>query len=184
MKPPRRPLPVTLDRLTNRALHYLERFSASEKSLRDVLMRRARPAGRLHGQAEPDIRAMVEQVVTRLREGGLLDDRRFAEGRAATLARTGRSARRIRDTLKSKGIEGSLIAAAMAVADREADELTRAHAFARRRRLGPYRQPPDPGRRMKDLAAMARAGFAPDTARRVIDGESDETQQAWAPIRG
>lgn len=174
MKPLRRPPPpVTLDRLTNRALHYLERFSASEKGLREVLLRRARPAGRLHGQDDGEIRTLVDRVVARMREVGFLDDRRFAEGRATTLARAGRSGRRIRETLKSKGVDDDLIDAAMRSADREAGELARAHAFARRRRLGPYRQPPDPGRRARDLAAMARAGFGLGMARLVIDGDGD-----------
>ena len=43
-------------------------------------------------------------------------------------------------------------------------------ALARRRRLGPFRLPEQRAdRRTKDLAAMARAGFAFDVARKVID---------------
>ncbi|MGH6947427.1 MAG: regulatory protein RecX, partial [Kiloniellales bacterium] len=49
-------------------------------------------------------------------------------------------------------------------------ELKAALAFARRRRLGPYRAEPDrAGRRERDLAALARQGFAYELARRVID---------------
>ncbi|HZW47967.1 MAG TPA: regulatory protein RecX, partial [Microvirga sp.] len=58
----------------------------------------------------------------------------------------------------------------------EDDEERAARAFARRRKLGPYR----PGERVpyrdKDLAAMARAGFRFDVARSIIDGELDEGQ--------
>jgi len=44
---------------------------------------------------------------------------------------------------------------------------------ARRRRLGPYRMPEVRAeRRDKDLAALARAGFDYDTARRVIEAET------------
>ena len=52
-------------------------------------------------------------------------------------------------------------------------EWRAAVALARRRRLGPYR--PDNERkdkRARDLAAMARAGFDYDVARKVIDAAS------------
>ncbi|MDE0409722.1 MAG: RecX family transcriptional regulator, partial [Alphaproteobacteria bacterium] len=46
-------------------------------------------------------------------------------------------------------------------------------ALARRRRLGPWRDPAErAARRQKDLAAMARAGFRLDVARQVIDAEA------------
>ena len=55
----------------------------------------------------------------------------------------------------------------------EEPELEAAQRYARRRRLGPYRA--DPAARSecrdKDLACMARAGFAGRVARQVIDAE-------------
>ena len=48
-------------------------------------------------------------------------------------------------------------------------ELKAAAAFARRRRLGPYRTKDREPNRLRDLAALARAGFAYDLARKVID---------------
>ena len=47
--------------------------------------------------------------------------------------------------------------------------------MARRRRLGPYR--PAEARkdqRLRDLATMARAGFAYDVARKVVDAASPD----------
>ncbi len=54
-------------------------------------------------------------------------------------------------------------------------ELAAALACARRRRLGPYRPPPArKSMRQKDLASLARAGFAYDVARRVVEAETAE----------
>ncbi len=48
-------------------------------------------------------------------------------------------------------------------------------ACARRRRLGPYRPPTErKPKREKDLASLARAGFAYDIARRVVEAETAE----------
>ena len=54
-------------------------------------------------------------------------------------------------------------------------DLAAALAFARRRRLGPFRpQGERAARRLKDLAALARQGFAADLARRIVDAEDLE----------
>jgi regulatory protein len=55
----------------------------------------------------------------------------------------------------------------------EAD-LTAARRLAQRRRLGPWRAKNRAEHRMKDIAALGRAGFSYDTARAVIDGEVEE----------
>ena len=52
----------------------------------------------------------------------------------------------------------------------------RTRAFARRRKLGPFRPGERAPYRDKDLAAMARAGFRFDVARRIVEGERDEEQ--------
>ena len=54
-------------------------------------------------------------------------------------------------------------------------ELAAAIAFARRRRLGPWRLPEQrPDRRLRDLAALGRQGFSGTLARKVIDAEDIE----------
>ena len=55
-------------------------------------------------------------------------------------------------------------------------ENAAALAYAKRRRLGVFRAEPDdsPERRRKDLAALARAGFAMEVASRALKGEGGE----------
>ncbi len=51
--------------------------------------------------------------------------------------------------------------------------MAAALAHARRRRLGPCRPPAArKSMREKDLASLARAGFAYDVARRVVEAET------------
>ncbi|MTJ81142.1 MAG: RecX family transcriptional regulator [Telmatospirillum sp.] len=169
---------VTAASLENSALHYLSRFAATEQALRRVLMRKVDRAAQAHGDDPAEGGRMVEALIARYRRAGLLDDRRFAEGRTQTLLARGAPLRSIRQTLCRQGVDGDLAGAVIdalreELADRGEDaDLEAALAYARRRRLGPHR--PEEKRalwRDKDLASMGRAGFSWELARRVIDGD-------------
>ena len=170
-KPPRRVTPAYLQRA---AMSYLERYASSAENLRRVLRRKADKRCRLRGEDPAEFHEMIDEVVARSLRSGLIDDSRYAEARVATLRRRGGSARAIQAKLSAKGVDRTTIAAALEGED--GDEEQAARAFARRRKLGPYRPGERAPYRDKDLAALARAGFRFDVARKVIDGEmEDET---------
>jgi regulatory protein len=166
-KPPRKVTPAYLQRA---ALAYLERYASSAENLRRVLKRKVDKRCRLRGEDPAEFQEMIDEVVAKSLRAGLLDDTRYAEARVATLRRRGGSARAIQAKLSAKGVDRATIAAALEDGE-EDDEEKAAHAFARRRKLGPYRPGERAPYRDKDLAAMARAGFRFDVARGVIDGE-------------
>jgi regulatory protein len=171
----RPPKKATATHLGNVALWYLQRFAASADSLRKVLMRRVEKSARAHGTDREEGAAFVEDIITRFRASGLLDDRVYAEGRTRSLHRRGISTRAIRARLAAKGVGADDIDAALKALRDETPEpdLAAAIAYARRRRLGPWRQGDDrEDRRERDLAVLARQGFGYDTARRVIEAEN------------
>lgn len=171
-RPKRKPAQATSRHLENVALFYLQRYASSTENLRRVLMRRVVRAAEAHGSDVEEGEAQVDALLGRLEAAGLLDDRRYADAAARGLARRGRSRRGIGATLLRKGVPADL---ARATVDRlEAEdpevEIKAAVAYARRRRLGPYRPQEDRAeRRVRDLAAMARAGFSTSVARAVVD---------------
>jgi regulatory protein len=167
-----RPLPraVTPAYLDRAALAYLERFASSAENLRRVLKRKVERRCRLRGEDPAPFLALLDDVVARALRSGLVDDRRYAEARVATLRRRGASARAIGAKLAGKGVARDVVAGALAASDE--DELAAAHGLARRRRLGPYRTGDRAAAREKDLAALARAGFAFGVAREVVDGDT------------
>jgi regulatory protein len=184
-RPPRSgPKPATPERLAKAALAYLERYATSAENLRRVLMRRVDRSARAHGTDRAAGIAEIEALVQRYRGAGLLDDARFAEGRVASLRRQGGSARKIRAALAAKGVAGAIVDRALAGHAEEAgragaaDDLAAALAFARRRRLGPYRPPgARAALRERDLAALGRAGFGYEVARRVVGAaDADELE--------
>ncbi len=171
-KPPRKVSPAYLQRA---AMAYLERYSSSAENLRRVLRRKVDKRCRLRGEDPAEFHELIDEVVAKSLRIGLIDDSRYAEARVATLRRRGGSARAIQAKLSAKGIDRTTIAAALE--GEEGDEEQAARAFARRRKLGPFRPGERAPYRDKDLAAMARAGFRFDVARQVIEGERDEQGQ-------
>jgi regulatory protein len=165
---PRAVTPAYLDRA---ALAYLERFASSAQNLARVLKRKVERRCRMRSEDPAPFLALIDDVVARAVRGGLVDDRRYAEGRVASLRRRGGSARAIGAKLAAKGVARDTVAAVLVGAAE--DELAAAHALARRRRLGPYRTGDRAAFREKDLAAFARAGFSFAVARRIVDEFTD-----------
>lgn len=178
---PRPPRPVTAAYLERTALHYLERYGASTEMLRRVLQRRVAARCRLREEDPAEYAETIEAVVARAVGAGLVDDTVFATAKVRSLRRRGGSARAIQAKLAAKGVEREVVAAALAAEEAERDpdaeengEEDAARAYARRRRLGPFRRPDArAAARERDIGAMARAGFALALARRVIDAEPD-----------
>ena len=167
----RRPKPVTRAYLENAAGAYLERYASSLANLRRILTRKVERRCRATGEDPAAYAEMVEEVVRRFQEAGLVDDRRYAEAKVASLRRRGASAPLVAARLEAKGVARDLIDAALAEDAR--DERAAAEAFARRRRLGVWRTSGRAENRAKDLAALARAGFGFDLAKKVVDAEPD-----------
>jgi regulatory protein len=168
------PRPPTPERLHARALFYLERFATTGAHLRRVLLRRALRDAEALGLDPAAVRRDVDAVVARVVAARLVDDRLFAASRARRLAEAGRSPARIRLALAQKGLDETAIAAAMGeLAEEKGDpELAAAITYAKRRRLGPWREAQARAEHAaKDLAALARAGFGYRVARRVIEAE-------------
>jgi regulatory protein len=181
-KPPRAITPEYLDKA---ALFYLERYASSADNLARVLMRRVEKAARAGISDREEGRALVAALVERYRARGLLDDRIYAEGRARTLLRQGRPRAAIARRLAAKGVGAEAIDAAIGslVEDATDPDLSAAIAFARRRRLGPYRLKDRAEFRDKDLAALGRAGFSYDLARKVIAAATPDALEAMLTER-
>ena len=126
---------------------------------------------------------MVDALLDRLVESGRLNDRAYTDSKVRSLSHRGSSARAISAKLAAKGVGREAVAASLEeLREREGDpELASALALARKRRLGPYR---DPALRkemaQKDLGVMARAGFSFDLAKKILSKGSVEELEEWA----
>jgi regulatory protein len=162
--------PPPLDRalLEEWALAYLARYASSAANLRRVLQRRARRRPGREGDAIAAADTLIDSLVMRYCATGLVDDAAYAAAQARRRLARGHSVRRIAAGLASKGIAAAAAAAAVGalIAAGGDPELAGACAFARRRRLGPFRRAP--AERGRELAAFARAGFGRRAAEAVL----------------
>jgi regulatory protein len=179
--------PPNEEALHEAALAYLARYAATRATLLRALTRRVDRWAR--GAEGPDVpaqaaaaRAAARTVVARLAAAGLVDDAAFAAARARRLRRTGRSRRAAAAHLAARGVDTETLAAALP--EDVEEELAAAVAFARRRRLGPFRggqSTPEIARR--ELAALARAGFPGAIARAVLALAPAEAEAMLARLR-
>lgn len=173
-KPPRPVTPAVLDRM---ALAYLERYASSAQNLRRVLARKVERRCRLREEDPEPFLPLVDAAVARAVSSGLVNDAGYAEARVASLRRRGGSSRAISARLVAKGVDRETAREALArdadarAADDPDDDPEReaARALARRRRIGPFRAAARGENRDRDLARLARAGFAYAIARAVVD---------------
>ena len=172
-KKDKRPPNVSKVGLEGAALRYLERFDCSVERLRKVLTERIRKAARAGVPEAAQAPAIVVELLMRYQASGLVNDQRFAQNFAARQRDRGASRRVIEQKLRARGISSEVVQETLPREGSAQSELEAAHAFARRRRLGPHRKPETrEAFRRKDLMAMARAGFSYDTASRVVGNSS------------
>jgi regulatory protein len=164
------------------ALQYLARFASSAENLRRVLLRRARRRRPLDREALRRLETLIEALVADYQQNRLIDDGAFAEARARSLLRRGASLPAVGMKLRAKGVSPEIVAGAVDAIKAESGgsdlDLAAACAFARRRRLGPYRRAA--AERAKELAAFARAGFARRIAEAVLACKDAQAAEALA----
>jgi regulatory protein len=162
---------LTAELIYQRALHYLERYAAPRAGVQAVLQRSVRRAQRRGEEIPAQTGQWITAALDKLEQAGYLNDKTFAEAKLVSLRRAGASTQKIRQKLAVKGVERDVVAAVLE--QDESNDRVAAVAFARRRRLGPFA---DARKRAelkdKHIAAMARAGFSLDLARRIV-GVSD-----------
>ena len=127
-------------------------------------------------------RQAAREVARALAGSGVVDDAAYAASRARSLARAGRSRRAIGAHLASKGVAQETARAALPEPDAE---LAAALAYARRRRLGPFRADPDADAdaRRREVGAMARAGFPQPVATQALRMGRDEAEALVITLR-
>lgn len=184
--------PLNEEKLRRVAIDYLARYAASEAALRQVLERRIlRQMMRDEGFAadtekQHALRTTIDAIIASHKQTGALNDAAFAETKIASLRRSGASQKRIEQKLAHKGVAKDVVRKTLDAFDEDHDagaseegngaEYQAALTFARKRRLGPFRTlireelDTDAQRKQqaRDIAALARAGFSYDIAKRVL----------------
>ena len=156
--------PLDRKALEAAALRYLGQRGASRAQLARALKRKVlRDARKREVEPAPEADEWIDEVLTKMEGWGYLDDAKYALDKAKAMRRRGASRRKIQAKLAEKGITGELADGAL-VDEGGRAEREAAEALVLRRRFGH-----DPERRSKELAALARAGFSYDVARKALE---------------
>ena len=166
------------------ALRYLARYAATAEQVTRVLQRRLMR----HGDGDPasaaEVKERIARVVAALAGAALLNDADYAAMKAGSLYRRGASSLQILATLRDKGVPDGLAREALAELDAlhgEDRERRAALRYAQRRGLGPWTRPERRAdRRLRDIAAMMRAGFPAPLATWAVDAERTEADALLA----
>jgi regulatory protein len=177
-KPRKPPAEPTESLLHEAAMAHLARYGATQAGVIRVLDRKiARWAASVTDAAEQvaAARATARAIVARLAASGAVNDAEFAASRARSLQRAGKSSRAIGAHLSSRGVSREL---AEENVPEDADrELAAAVIHMRKRRLGPFRTAVEkPETRRRELANLARAGFAHGVAAQALKLSQDEAE--------
>jgi regulatory protein len=155
--------------LREAALHHLERFSTSAAHLRGVLLRRVYRRTREETERVEAIET-IDRIVQRFAEVGLLDDRAYAERRAETMHRQGKSLRALQADLLGRGVARQIASEVVRALEAKIGDpdLSAAIAYAKKRRLGPFRPEEREAFRDKDATKLLRRGFEWHVVERVM----------------
>lgn len=173
------------EKLRRSGFAYLQRYSASEAHFSELMeqkLRRWEAAGYVALGEETRATDLIAALTAEFRELGLLDDAGFAASRVASARRKGTSRLKIALGLRAKGVDGEL--ARTAIEEEGTDETVAALRFCRRRRIGPWRrgERPDRDGLNKEIAMLARQGFATQLGRAVVLLSLEEAEEKLGVI--
>jgi regulatory protein len=163
----------------NSAAYRLARRMMSERELADAIKRKAK--SKFEGITEAQLLALAEHAVAFGLNMKALDDTNYAQVRAASAGRTGKSTRAVARKLAEKGIEREIIETAVS----EIDDLRSAIVYARKKAFGPFRRKPaDDQQERRELASFGRQGFSFDVGRRVTRMTIEEAEDILSNAAG
>lgn len=185
---------IQLPDLKEYALNYLARYNNTEaglvKLLRQKVNRWIKQIQKENDQDYDEILKKaydkIDQIVNELKQNGGINDDRFIFSKMPSLIRAGCSKKQIQGRFIQKGINPSLIQSSLQEYHDDHLELLSALAYARKRKIGPFRQ-----RLLKKTAELkdreqmilARRGFSFTISKEVLSMTHAEAEECINKIR-
>ncbi len=179
---------MTPGRLNYIVQRYLQSYFTTRSHLKNLLMKRIFRSVQKGEIDEASGRAMVEELLDRLEAQGLLNDAAYTDSKVRMLLRRGNSRAQATAKLAAKGITSEKVQGVLREIREEEGvdpDIQAAENLARRRKLGPYR---DPSKRAKgrdevreqdrkDLGVLGRAGFSYAVAQKALQKVEEEEEE-------
>lgn len=175
---PRIPPKPTKEYLYRVGLNYLSRFSSSENNLQRILERRAVKAAQHHGVDVEQTKSLIPPIVSQFVSMGAINDETFGNQLAKSLFQRGNPLWQIKSKLRAKGISEKTADSILLSMQESGDcsSLLSAILFAKRKKMGPFREKRSHETDKKDLRKFGAAGFHYVISRQVLDLQQEELQ--------
>ena len=167
----RSPKKITYKNLEKYTFKYLEKYAATEFQLRNILKRKIIKTSFFFQTKPDDYIHFIEDILTKFKKIGLINDITFSENRALNLAKRGFSKRKILINLKQKGIVDQI--ANQGINNLKKFffnfELASGLIYAKKRKIVSFNKKKSFEESKKSLIQMSRAGFTYDIAKKIIN---------------
>ena len=164
------PESINPKKLKNKAIHYLSRFSSTEKNLTQILLKFTKkkcPEIELYEALK-----YINETVVWCRENGYVNNYEYLVMKIRTGRLKGESAKQITKKLLNAGLSKSLIFRTLKEDENFFEtEFEAALTMARKKRIGPFAHNPITNQveRNRQMARLARAGFNYEICKNVFD---------------
>ena len=167
----RSPKKITYKNLEKYTFKYLEKYAATEFQLRNILKRKIIKTSFFFQTKPDDYIHFIEDILTKFKKIGLINDITFSENRALNLVKRGFSKRKILINLKQKGIVDQI--ANQGINNLKKFffnfELASGLIYAKKKKIISFNKKKDFEESKKNLIQMSRAGFTYDIAKKIIN---------------
>ena len=166
------PKKITLDNLEKSAIKYLEKYSASEYQLVNILKRKIIKTCFFY-KVKPETNfEFIKLITTKFKKKGFIDDKKFTENKIFTYMERGYSKKKIIFNLKTRGISDENIEEGInnlktTYVD---SELAAALIYAKKKKILVFNKKEKKFNEIKKkLFQVAQAGFSYNIAKKIIN---------------
>ena len=168
----RSPKKITYKNLEKYTFKYLEKYAATEFQLRNILKRKIIKTSFFFQTKPDDYIHFIEDILTKFKKIGLINDITFSENRALNLVKRGFSKRKILINLKQKGIVDQI--ANQGINNLKKFffnfELASALIYTKKKKIISFNKKNKSfEENKKQLMQISRAGFAYDIAKKILN---------------
>ena len=169
-------LQVTVDKIKNFALSYVEKYAPSKQQLKTYLLKKYLKAS-IPSVKKQDINDLIDVVLSDLEKSRFISDKFYSDSKAKSMIQRGSSINKIRNYLIGKGINDEFIKETVnKIQDDNSDQdFFSAVKICKKKRIGPART--EDNRSLfykKDISLLARNGFDFETSKKVMDLNKDD----------
>jgi len=170
------------ENLEKYAIWYLNKYFTTSENLKNILRKRLAKITESNNSKNKFATGLIEEILEKMKNQNFIDDQNYANVKAKGWNQRGNSVKMILANLRKKKIDDIYIKNALDDLENTLKNPDRyaSFAFARRRKIGPFRNNDNQSSKKdsskikkKDMFALSQAGFGYDICKWITEVEDD-----------